>query len=160
MAYAYGNSTAIPYSEQFYVGGANSIRAFNVRSVGPGAYRLAEKKNAYMDRTGDVKLLANLEYRTKLFGNLHGALFFDAGNVWTVHDDPYRPQGQFRFDEFAQQLAIGTGIGLRYDLEFFVLRLDWGIGLHLPYETGKKGFYNIPSFKDGQSFHLAVGYPF
>ncbi len=160
VAYAYGNSTAIPYSEQFYVGGANSIRAFNVRSVGPGAYRLAEKKNAYMDRTGDVKLLANLEYRTKLFGNLHGALFFDAGNVWTVHDDPYRPQGQFRFDEFAQQLAVGTGIGLRYDLEFFVLRLDWGIGLHLPYETGKKGFYNIPSFKDGQSFHLAVGYPF
>lgn len=159
IIYAYGNSSTAPYSEQFYVGGANSIRAFNVRSVGPGGYHTPERKYSYMDQTGDLKILANLEYRTRLFGNLHGALFLDAGNVWTTDSDD-RANGKFEFKNFFNQLAVGTGVGIRYDLDFFVLRFDWGIGIHLPYDTTRSGYYNIPNFRDGQSFHFAIGYPF
>lgn len=160
IIFSYGNSTTAPYSEQFYVGGANSIRAFNVRTLGPGGYYVPIRKFSYMDQTGDIKFQANLEYRSRLFGNLYGALFLDAGNVWTRHDDGYRTGGQLKMKNFFDQLAVGTGVGVRYDLDFFVLRLDWGIGIHLPYDTGKSGYYNIPKFKDGQSFHLAIGYPF
>lgn len=160
IIWAYGNSENAPYSEQFYVGGANSIRAFTVRSIGPGAYYTDESRLSYMDQTGDVKLQANLEYRARLFGNLYGAAFLDAGNIWAMRDDGYRSNSKFKLKNLADQLAVGTGIGVRYDLEFFVLRIDWGIGIHLPYDTGKKGYYNIRHFKDGQSLHLAIGYPF
>lgn len=160
LVYSFGNSENTPYIEQFYVGGANSIRAFNVRTIGPGGFANPNRRFSYMDQTGDVKFVANLEYRTRLFGNLNGAIFLDAGNVWTVRDDGYRNDAKFKFNKAFDQLALGTGVGLRYDLDFFVLRLDWGFGLHLPYDTGKTGFYNIPSFRDGQSIHLAIGYPF
>ncbi len=155
--WSYGNSSAAPYTEQFYVGGANSIRAFTVRSIGPGSYSPTSKSSSYLDQTGDIKFLANLEYRSRLFGNLYGAIFLDAGNVWAMHDDESRPYAKFKIKNVLKEMALGTGIGVRYDLDFFVIRLDWGIGLHLPY---KSGFYNIPSFKDGQSIHLAIGYPF
>lgn len=160
IIWAYGNSDNAPYSEQFYVGGANSIRAFTVRSIGPGAYYTNESRLSYMDQTGDIKLQANLEYRTRLFGNLYGAAFLDAGNIWAMRDDGVRPNSKFKLKNLADQLAVGTGIGIRYDLEFFVLRVDWGVGIHLPYDTGKHGYNNIPRFKDGQSLHLAIGYPF
>lgn len=155
--WAYGNSTDAPYSEQFYIGGANSIRAFNIRSVGPGAYYTNNSKSSYMDQTGDIKLQLNLEYRPRIFGNLYGALFLDAGNVWAMHDDGYRANSKLQLKNLLKETALGTGVGIRYDLEFFVLRLDWGIGLHLPY---KSGFYNFSSFKDSQSLHFAIGYPF
>lgn len=155
--WSYGNSSAAPYTEQFYVGGANSIRAFTVRSIGPGSYSPTSKSSSYLDQTGDIKFLANLEYRSRLFGNLYGAIFLDAGNVWAMHDDESRPYAKFKIKNVLKEMALGTGVGVRYDLDFFVIRLDWGIGLHLPY---KSGFYNIPSFKDGQSIHLAIGYPF
>lgn len=155
--WSYGNSSAAPYTEQFYVGGANSIRAFTVRSIGPGSYSPTSKSSSYLDQTGDIKFLANLEYRSRLFGNLYGAIFLDAGNVWAMHDDESRPYAKFKINNVLKEMALGTGVGVRYDLDFFVIRLDWGIGLHLPY---KSGFYNIPSFKDGQSIHLAIGYPF
>lgn len=157
VVWSYGNSSDAPYSEQFYVGGANSIRAFNVRSVGPGAYYTNNSNLSYMDQTGDVKLQVNLEYRPRLFGNLYGAIFLDAGNVWALRDDGYRASSKLELKNLLQQTALGTGIGIRYDLEFFVLRLDWGIGLHVPY---KSGFYNFSSFKDSQSLHFAIGYPF
>lgn len=155
--WSYGNSSAAPYTEQFYVGGANSIRAFTVRSIGPGSYSPTSKSSSYLDQTGDIKFLANLEYRSRLFGNLYGAIFLDAGNIWAMHDDESRPYAKFKIKNVLKEMALGTGVGVRYDLDFFVIRLDWGIGLHLPY---KSGFYNIPSFKDGQSIHLAIGYPF
>ena len=155
--WAYGNSTEAPYSEQFYVGGANSIRAFSVRSVGPGAYHdPASASIYYLDQTGDVRFLANLEYRPRLIGNLYGALFLDAGNVWTIRKDS-RSQAVFRFKNLPKELALGTGIGLRYDMDFLVIRLDWGVGLHVPY---KSGFYNVGKFRDSQSIHFAIGYPF
>lgn len=160
IAYSYGNATTTPYSEQFYIGGANSIRAFTIRSIGPGSYHPTDSKYGYLDQTGDIKIEANLEYRFPILGDLHGATFLDAGNVWLLRNDEQRPGGQFKWNRFWKDLALGTGIGLRYDLTFLVIRVDWGIGLHVPYDTGKKGYYNIPKFKDGMGVHLAIGYPF
>lgn len=155
--WSYGNSSGAPYSEQFYVGGANSIRAYTVRFVGPGSYHNEESKNiSYLDQTGDIRILANLEYRPRLFGNLYGALFLDAGNVWETRDTG-RKGAKFKLKDVPKDLAFGTGVGLRYDLDFMVIRLDWGLGLHVPY---RPGFYNVGAFKDSQSVHLAVGYPF
>ena len=168
---SFGNSDKAPFSELFYVGGANSVRAYSIRGIGPGNFIPIDlgnaKQSSYLMQNGDIKFVANLEYRMKLFGNLHGAIFIDAGNVWNfkVYDDNtwYANMGEdtkFKWKNFFKQLAVGTGIGLRYDLSFLVLRLDWGIGLHVPYETGKSGFFNITRFKDNQTLHLAIGYPF
>ena len=160
VVWAYGNSRFAPYSEQFFVGGANSIRAFNVREIGPGTYRSASLVRSYVEQTGEVKVQANVEYRPHLVGNLYGALFLDAGNVWTLHSDASRPGSQFHFNNFFKELAFGTGVGLRYDIGFFMLRVDWGIGLHVPYETGLNRLYNIRNFGDAQALHLAIGMPF
>ena len=160
IAYSYGNSVTTPYSEQFYIGGANSLRAFTIRSIGPGSFRPSDSQYGYLDQTGDIKFEANLEYRFPILGDLHGATFLDAGNVWLLRYDENRPGGQLKWGRFLKDLALGTGIGLRYDLTFLVIRVDWGIGLHVPYDTGKRGYYNIPNFKDGMGVHLAVGYPF
>lgn len=159
VIYSYGNSSAAPYVDQFYVGGANSVRAFTVRSLGPGSFRPANSKYSYMDQTGDIKFEANAELRARLFGDLHGAVFLDAGNVWTLRNDPLRPGSQFKGSTL-KNIALGTGLGLRYDLDFLVLRFDVGVALHAPYETAKKGFYNIEKFKDGLGLHFAIGYPF
>lgn len=160
VLWAYGNSERGPYNEQFYVGGANSIRAFTVRSIGPGKYVAPNSNYSYLDQTGDVKFEANLEYRFNLFGSLYGAVFLDAGNIWLLKDDPSRPDSEFKPTTFFRQLATGTGAGLRYDMDFIVLRLDLGVALHVPYDTGKGGYYNIPKFKDGLGLHFAIGYPF
>lgn len=162
-AWVYGNSDYLPYTESFWVGGANSVRAFTVRSLGPGAYKSEEKRWRFLEQVGNLKFQANLEYRPRLFGHLYGAVFLDAGNVWETYDDGEYATlvgANFKFKNFFKDLALGTGIGLRYDLEYFVVRLDWGIGIHAPYETGKSGYFNIPSFRDGNSFHFAIGYPF
>ncbi len=159
VIYSYGNSTAAPYSDQFYVGGANSVRAFTVRTLGPGSYRPVNSKYSYMDQTGDVKLEANAELRARLFGDLHAAVFLDAGNVWTLRNDEQRPGAQLTASTL-KCIALGTGAGLRYDLDFIVLRFDVGIALHAPYKTTRSGFYNIERFKDGLGLHFAIGYPF
>lgn len=160
VIWSYGNTEKAPYYEQFYVGGANSIRAFNVRSIGPGEFQPANSRYSYIDQTGDMKFVANLEYRPKIWGDLYGAVFLDMGNVWNFHEQEYNQNGKFDAKNFLKQMAVGTGVGVRYDMGMFVIRLDWGVGLHVPYETGKGGFYNIPKFKDSHSLHLAVGYPF
>ena len=156
----YGNSQYVPYSEQFYIGGANSIRAFTARTIGPGSYHPEAGLYSYLDQTGDVKLEANVELRFPIVGNLYGATFLDAGNVWLLRSQTDRPGGELTLKDLWNDVAVGTGLGLRYDLEFLVLRLDLGVALHLPYDTGKGGWYNVPRFKDGLGLHLAVGYPF
>ena len=156
----YGNSQYTPYSEQFYIGGANSIRAFTARSIGPGSFHPEESNYAYIDETGDLKLEANVEFRFPIVGNLFGATFLDAGNVWLLRPQSNRPGGEITLKDMWNDIALGTGFGLRYDLEFLVLRLDLGIALHVPYDTGISNYYNIPHFKDGLGLHLAVGYPF
>lgn len=159
-AHAYGNSAAVPYSEQFYIGGANSIRAFTVRSIGPGSYRVPEDQvNGYFDQTGTFKLELNTEYRFPISGIIHGAVFLDAGNIWLLKNDPQRPGGLLKADSFLRDLALGTGIGLRFDIEMIVIRGDLGYGLHAPYYNGTPHYFNI-RFKDAFAFHLAIGYPF
>lgn len=159
-AHAYGNSTQVPYSEQFYIGGANSIRAFTVRSLGPGSYRApADQVNGYFDQTGTFKFELNTEYRFPIIGDLHGALFLDAGNIWLLKNDPLRPGGELKAKTFLKEIALGTGVGLRYDLGMIVIRGDLGYGLHAPYKTSRTGYFNIP-FRDAFAFHLAIGYPF
>ena len=160
-AHAYGNSEEVPYREQFYVGGSNSVRAFAVRTLGPGSYHPAgSDRYAYYDQTGTFKFEANTEYRFPILGYFKGAIFLDAGNIWLLKDDPYRQGGKLKMKNFFDELALGTGIGLRFDMSMLVVRADLGIGIHVPYETDRHGYYNIPSFKDGLAFHLAIGYPF
>jgi len=167
--YTYGNSNSAPLTEMFYAGGANSIRAFSVHGIGPGAFStINEKAWNYLFQNGDVKLVANLEYRRQLFGKLFGALFLDAGNVWITNEDFDNIEefnyifedSRFRLKNLFNDLALGTGVGLRYDLGFLVLRLDWGLALHLPYDTGKSGYFNIDGFKGNHTLHFAIGYPF
>ena len=182
VMWCYGNSDDAPFSEMFYAGGANSIRAFPVRSIGPGGFIPYTGSNnrmySYALQNGDSKLVMNLEYRRNLFGSLYGAVFLDMGNVWysrnysileTVYDEENNAigenkivydQNKFRMSKLLDQMALGTGIGLRYDLDFLVVRVDWGFGLHMPYDTGKSGYFNIPRFKDMHTLHLAIGYPF
>ncbi len=168
VIYAYGNSNWLPNSEMFYVGGANSIRAFSVRAIGPGRFPgVSNRALSYMIQNGDIKIVCNLEYRRRLFDNLHGAFFIDAGNVWNT-DDNYDGNAsyqvgyttKFQLKNFLNQMALGTGIGFRYDLDFLILRLDWGVALHVPYDTGKSGYYNIDRFKSSHTLHFAIGYPF
>lgn len=163
IGYAYGNSRVMPYSEQFYIGGANSIRAFQIRSIGPGSYH-PEKRSvtAYLDQTGDIKLEGNIGYRFKIAGRFNGAVFVDAGNVWLLRKEQERPGGEFRLKDLWREIALGTGFGLRYDITYIVIRADLGVALHAPYNTGKPGYFNIRNydFRDGLVLNLAIGYPF
>ena len=132
-----------------------------MRSLGPGTYHPGKNaRYGYLDQTGDIKLEANIEYRFPIFGDLYGAAFLDAGNVWLMRKDPNRPGGTFSLKNLGKSIALGTGAGIRYDLEFLVIRLDLGVAIHAPYDTGKSGYYNIPKFKDGLGLHFAIGYPF
>jgi outer membrane protein assembly factor BamA len=195
IIWSYGNSYEAPLTEQFYVGGANTIRAFLVRDIGPGSFSdlgIEDKQLFYLMRNGDMKLVANLEYRTPLFGNLKGAIFLDAGNVWRlrpfdigpkeewineefVDEDGNKYTGEeayaimrlwtdgmtFRASRFFNDIALGTGVGLRYDMGFLVIRLDWGWALHIPCDNGVSGyFFNVKRFKDLHTLNFAIGYPF
>ena len=160
VVYSYGNAKAAPYSELFSVGGANSIRAFGMRTIGPGAYHPERSQYSYVDQMGDFKLELNAEYRFPIVGKLQGATFIDAGNVWLLRESDSQPGGKFQFKNLGRQIALGTGVGLRYDLDFLVIRFDLGIGIHAPYDTGKSGYYNMPSFGKSLGYHFAIGYPF
>lgn len=160
VIYSYGNSTAAPYNDLFCVGGANSIRAFTVRGVGPGHYTPGNSEFSYIDQMGDFKIELNAEYRFPIVSILKGAVFLDAGNVWLLNTDENRKGGTFKISRFGKDLALGTGAGLRLDLDFLILRFDVGVGIHAPYDTGKSGYYNMPRFKDSLGYHFAVGYPF
>lgn len=158
--HAYGNSREVPYAEQFYIGGANSIRAFTVRSLGPGSYRAPKAEtDGYFDQTGTFKFELNAEYRFPIVSILHGAAFVDTGNIWLLKSDPARPGGLLRGKTFLRDMALGTGVGLRVDIGMIVIRGDLGYGLHAPYRTHTDGYFNI-RFKDAFAFHLAIGYPF
>ncbi len=161
IGYAYGNSKVMPYSEQFYIGGANSIRAFHIRSIGPGSYHPVETRYSYLDQTGDIKLEGNIEYRFTIYEQLKGALFLDGGNVWLLKKEEQRPGGKFRLKTLPKEIALGTGLGVRYDFSYIIIRADLGIPIHAPYSTGKSGYYNITgSFWKGLVLNLAIGYPF
>ncbi len=157
---SYGNAATAPYNDLFSIGGANSIRAFGARTIGPGGYNPGHSAYSYLDELGDVKLEANVEYRFPLISHLQGAMFVDAGNVWLMDKDDSHPRGNLSIKTFAGQIALGTGAGIRYDLDFLVVRFDVGVGIHAPYDTGRRGYYNMPRFGKSLGYHLAIGYPF
>jgi outer membrane protein assembly factor BamA len=155
----YLNSTVLPYVEQFFSGGAYSIRGFTSRSLGPGSFY--DSESTYIDQSGDVKLEGNLEFRFGISKVLKGAVFADAGNIWFMNEDENRPGSKFDFDTFYSQLAIGTGVGLRFDFNFFVLRTDLGFPIRTPYLVDDSNWV-IGSGKvfSKSMFYLAIGYPF
>ncbi|MGD0583512.1 MAG: BamA/TamA family outer membrane protein [Bacteroidales bacterium] len=156
----YANSSAMPFEKQYFEGGSNGIRGWQVRSLGPGSY--LPTSSAFINQTGDIKIESNLEYRFKLFSILEGATFVDAGNIWAIKDDPDRPGAQFKFNKFLNQVAIGTGFGLRFDLKFVILRADVGVKFRDPkYADASKWIFNR-EFKTGNDVALviAIGYPF
>jgi outer membrane protein assembly factor BamA len=157
---SYGNSSVMPYVEQYFSGGSNSLRGFTARSLGPGSYK-PEDYNGIIDQTGDIKLELNAEYRFPLSKIMLGALFLEAGNVWLLNPDENRPGAQFKFNTFASQLAVGTGLGLRFDFDFFILRTDFGFPLRYPYDEGNGNWISdagemFSKFK----LNLAIGLPF
>lgn len=158
--YSYGNLLVAPYTEQFYAGGANSIRGFNVRTLGPGRYiPKSNDRMTFLDRTGDLRLEGNIEYRQKVIGDLEVATFLDAGNVWLLREDSQREGGKINAKDFLNDVALGTGLGFRYDFTYLIVRLDLGIALHSP-NMGRDRYFNTFKSSDWYTFHLAIGYPF
>lgn len=160
IAIPYGNASVVPFEKRYFSGGANSVRGWSVRELGPGSYQ--GDKNNFLNQSGDIKLDASVEYRTRLFWKFRGAVFVDAGNIWTLRDYESQPGGQFKFNRFYKQIAVAYGIGLRLDLDFFVLRFDGGMKAINPvYESGRDRYPIIhPDFGRDFAFHFAVGYPF
>lgn len=168
IGYPYGNSTSLPYIRQFFIGGVNSIRAFRARSIGPGAFIDPNQNSSSFlpDQSGDIKLEMNTEYRAQLYRIFHGAVFVDAGNIWLWNKDPLRPGAEFS-GKFLNQLAVGTGVGLRLDLSFLVVRADVAFPLRRPAVTegspwvidqidfGSRGWR-----KDNLVLNIGIGYPF
>jgi len=162
IAYPYGNSTILPFEKRYFSGGANSVRGWSVRSLGPGKYVSKDRRIDFINQTGDMKLDFNMEYRAHLFWKLGIALFVDAGNIWTLRDYADQPGGQFRFSEFWKQLAVGYGLGFRFNFDYFILRFDMGMKAVNPaYEDGDE-HYPIahPKLSRDFAFHFAVGLPF
>lgn len=156
----YGNFDVLPFEKKYFTGGANGIRAWQVRSLGPGSYKAPE--DAYPNQSSDIKIEANVEYRFKFTNFLEGALFLDAGNIWAINQKDNRTGAQFKFNEFYKQIALGTGTGLRLDLKYFLFRLDLGLKLRDPAKTegGKWIIGTRPFTKEDLNLSFAIGYPF
>lgn len=159
IAVPYGNAKVVPFEKRYFSGGANSVRGWSVRDLGPGSFK---GDGNFMNQSGDIKLDASIEYRSKLFWKFQGAAFIDAGNIWTIRNYPNQPGGEFKFNKFYKQIAVAYGLGMRLDLDFFVLRFDGGMKAINPmYEKGKERYPIIhPKFSRDFAFHFAVGYPF
>jgi outer membrane protein insertion porin family len=169
LGYAYGNSEVLPFIKAFFAGGTNDIRAFRARSLGPGTYYAGNASTSTVvlsEQPGDIKLEMNTEMRMKLFSVLYAAFFVDAGNIWTMKLDSARPGSKFS-GNFMNEMAVGTGLGLRVDVSFFVLRLDFSIPVRKPFlPDGQRwvikdiAFGNSEWRKQNIVFNLAIGYPF
>ena len=162
IAYPYGNSTILPFEKRYFSGGANSVRGWSVRSLGPGKFVGTDGRIDFINQTGDMKLDLNVEYRAKLFWKFGGALFIDAGNIWTLRDYPEQPGGVFKFSEFWKQLAVSYGLGLRLNFDYFIVRFDMGMKAVNPaYESRKEHLPLLyPKLSRDFAFHFAVGLPF
>ena len=162
VAYPYGNSTILPYEKRYFSGGANSVRGWSVRELGPGRFTGGDGRIDFINQTGDIKLDLNAEYRTYLFWKLHGAFFVDAGNIWTIRDYAEQPGGQFRMRSFWREIAVSYGLGFRLNFDYFILRLDGGMkAIHPAYDDVRHHYPIIhPDFKRDFTLHFAVGLPF
>ncbi|MBM6992789.1 MAG: BamA/TamA family outer membrane protein [Prevotella sp.] len=162
IAWPYGNSNILPFEKRYFAGGANNVRGWSVRSLGPGTYRGSDGRIDFINQTGDMKLYLSAEYRTYLFWKFNGAAFIDAGNIWTLRNYADQPGGQFKFNEFYKQIAVGYGIGLRLNFDYFILRFDMGMkAINPAYETQDEHWALFhPDFGRDFAFHFAVGLPF
>lgn len=163
----YGNSKELPFIKQFFIGGTSSIRAFRARSIGPGTFNGNDTTNSFLpDQSGDLKLEMNAEFRGQIYDLVKGAVFVDAGNIWLLNENDEKPGAKFS-SKFLNQLAVGTGVGLRFDFNFLILRTDLAFPLRKPYlPQGQEWVIDDISFgnstwrKDNLVFNLAIGYPF
>lgn len=162
VAYPYGNSTVLPFEKRYFSGGANSVRGWSVRELGPGKFKGTDGRIDFINQTGDVKLDLNAEYRTSLFWKFQGAVFIDAGNIWTLRNYEDQPGGQFKFSEFYKQIAAAYGLGLRLNFDYFILRFDMGMkAINPAYDSQKEHWAIIhPKLSRDFDFHFAVGLPF
>ena len=162
IAYPYGNSTILPFEKRYFSGGANSVRGWSVRELGPGRFRGTDGRIDFVNQTGDMKLDLNAELRSHLFWKFDGAFFVDAGNIWTLRNYEEQPGGQFKFSEFYKQIAVAYGLGLRLNFSYFILRFDMGMkAINPAYQTSKEHYAIFhPNFNRDFAFHFAVGLPF
>ena len=162
IAYPYGNSTELPLEKRYFAGGANSVRGWGVRELGPGKFKGTDGRIDFINQTGDMKLDLSAEYRTFLFWKFDGAAFIDAGNIWTLRSYAEQPGGQFKISEFYKQIAVAYGVGLRLNFGYFILRFDMGMkAINPAYENHKEHYAFLnPDFGRDFSFHFAVGLPF
>ena len=161
VAFPYGNSRILPFEKRYFSGGANSVRGWLVRRLGPGSFSGNDANIDFINQSGDIKLDINLEYRTKLFWKLNGAFFIDAGNIWTIREYDEQPGGAFRLDSFYKEIALAYGLGLRFDFDYFILRFDGGMKAVNPAKNAEERYPLIrPDFGRDFAFHFAVGYPF
>lgn len=160
IAYPYGNSSMVPFEKRFYAGGANGVRGWSVRTLGPGCYDSQNSVTDFINQCGDISMILSAEYRAKLFWVLEGALFVDAGNIWTIHNYPNQPGGMFKFNQFYKQIAAAYGLGIRFDFTYFLLRLDLGFKAHNPAVNQQQWPISHFNWHRDATFHFAVGYPF
>lgn len=160
VAYPFGNTSELPFERRYYAGGANSNRGWSVRTLGPGSMQKTDT-TTFIHQAGDIRLDANIEYRSKLFWKFELACYIDAGNIWTIRNYEYQKNGNFDFRRFHKEIAVSYGLGLRLDFDYFLVRLDSGFKAYNPQETGsKKWAISDPNFKNNFAWHFAVGYPF
>ena len=160
ICYPYGNSSMVPFEKRFYAGGANGVRGWGVRSLGPGRYDARNSVTDFINQCGDIRLDMSVEYRAKLFWVFEGAVFIDAGNIWTIKDYENQPGGLFQFNSFYKEIALAYGVGLRMDFTYFLLRFDLGMKAHNPAMNQESWPIVHPKWSRDANFHFAVGYPF
>ena len=167
LAVPYANSQAVPFEKRYFAGGANSVRGWTARSLGPGGYRGNGSMIDFNNQSGDIRLNLSVEYRAKVWSIIELAAFVDAGNIWTIFDYETQPNGQFHWNEFYKQIALAYGVGVRLDFSIFVFRVDFGVKLYDPsrmygelYGTQWRTISNGLNWKEDMSFHFAIGYPF
>ena len=160
IAIPYGNSDVLPFEKRFYSGGANSVRGWGVRTLGPGSYNSNNSLSNFIYQCGDIRFDVNLEYRAKLFWVVELGLFLDAGNIWTIKDYEDQPGGVFKFNKFYEQIAASYGAGIRLDFKYFLVRVDMGMKAHNPASGQDHWPLFSPKFKRDSEFHFSVGYPF
>jgi hypothetical protein len=160
IGFPYGNSLMLPFEKRYYSGGANSVRAWSVRELGPGRYQPVDT-TTFFNQSGDIKMDFNIEYRSRFFWKLEAAAFIDAGNIWTIKNYEGQEGGVFRFNSFYKDIALGYGVGLRLVMDFFLIRFDCGWKAYDPSKRGEEAWViTNPNFTDNWAWHIAVGYPF
>lgn len=167
LAVPYANSQAVPFEKRYFAGGANSVRGWTARSLGPGGYRGNGSMIDFNNQSGDIRLNLSVEYRAKVWSIIELAAFVDAGNIWTIFDYETQPNGQFHWNEFYKQIALAYGVGVRLDFSIFVFRVDFGVKLYDPsrmygelYGTQWRTIPHGLNWQEDMSFHFAIGYPF